>query len=75
MEKIKDVANQFNLELAQASTKGSVGVLGSFAAMTLNDWAGLFVALLTGVYMIFQIEYAWRKRKDYLRKQKDEKKA
>lgn len=47
----------------EITTKSSIGFGGAFAAMSINDIAGLVVAILTAIYMIFQIESAWTKRK------------
>lgn len=63
MEKAQQLIREANLDVIAAGGKGSVGIVGAFAAMSINDWAGLFVAVLTGVYMGFQIEAAWRKRR------------
>lgn len=60
---INDLLHQSNTEVVQLGAKASVGLVGSFAAMSINDWAGLIVAILTGIYMCFQIESAWRNRK------------
>lgn len=51
-------------------TKSGVGFMGALTAMTINEIAGLVVAVLTAIYMIFQIEAAWVRRKE--RKNKDE---
>lgn len=50
-------------EVVETSVKSGVGFLGSFGALTINDAAGLVVAILTGIYMILQIESALKKRK------------
>lgn len=60
---VTELIQQSNAEMVQLSAKSGVGLLGSFAAMSINDWAGLIVAILTGIYMCFQIESAWRNRK------------
>lgn len=44
--------------------KSSVGFAGAITAMTINDWAGLVVAVLTAIYMLFQIEKIWQERKE-----------
>lgn len=49
--------------LSVIAAKSGTGFLGSFAAMTVNDIAGLVVAALTGIYMCFQIEAAYQRRK------------
>lgn len=60
---INDLLHQSNTEVVQLSTKTGIGLVGSLTAMSINDWAGLIVAILTGIYMCFQIESAWRNRK------------
>jgi prefoldin subunit 5 len=62
----KELVQQSNIDMAVLVPKSGVGLFGSFAAMTINDLAGLLVAILTGVYMTLQIESAWRKRKQAL---------
>lgn len=62
-DEITKLIHQSNTEALELGVKGSVGLAGSFAAMSINDWAGLIVAILTGIYMCFQIESAWRNRK------------
>lgn len=52
--------------------KSSVGFGSAFAALSINDWMGLLVGLATLIYMIFQIEQAYVRRKK--RKQEDAKK-
>jgi len=52
------------------ATKSGVGFMGALTAMTINEIAGLVVAVLTAIYMLFQIEAAWARRKD--RKNKNE---
>lgn len=68
---VKELVDQSNHELVQLSAKGSIGIVGTFASMSINDWAGLIVAILTGVYMCFQIESAWRNRKAAKQNQKN----
>lgn len=53
-----------SVEEIEASAKTGGGFLGAFAAMSINDIAGLVVAILTGVYMLLQIEAAWTRRKN-----------
>lgn len=62
-DEITKLIHQSNTETIELGVKGTVGLAGSFAAMSINDWAGLIVAILTGIYMCFQIESAWRNRK------------
>ena len=54
----------------EVAAKSTVGFGGAFAAMSINEIAGLVVAVLTAIYMIFQIEAAWIRRKEL--KKKDE---
>lgn len=49
-------------EVLETGVKGGVGAVGSFAAMSINDWAGLIVAVLTGIYMLLQILEILRKK-------------
>lgn len=63
-DEIKQLINQSNQETMELSVKGSIGLVGSFTAMSINDWAGLIVAILTGIYMCFQIESAWCNRRN-----------
>lgn len=63
---IKDMAQKIISDTPstfEIGAKSSVGFGGAFAAMSINDIAGLTVAFLTAIYMIFQIEAAWAKRK------------
>lgn len=50
-------------EMLVTAGKGTVGFAGSFAAMSINDIAGLIVAVLTGIYLFLQIQDILRKRK------------
>lgn len=43
--------------------KTGAGFGGSLLAMSLNEWAGLVVAILTAIYMVLQIQDILRKRK------------
>lgn len=69
-DEIKELFHQSNSQAVELAAKGSAGFVGSFAAMSINDWAGLIVAILTGIYMCFQIESAWRNRKAAKMRQK-----
>ncbi len=69
-DEIKDLLHQSQTQTVELVAKGGAGLAGSFAAMSINDWAGLIVAVLTGVYMCFQIEAAWRNRKAAKTRQK-----
>lgn len=71
MNKVQNLISESNLDYLHAGAKGGVGFVGSIAAMSINDIAGLVVAVLTGVYMAFQIEAAWRKRKAAILKEKE----
>jgi hypothetical protein len=59
---VKDLVQQSQHQVVELAAKGSIGVVGTLTSMSINDWAGLIVAFLTGVYMCFQIESAWRNR-------------
>jgi hypothetical protein len=62
VDQVKQLVHQSHNEVVELTAKGAVGFAGSFASMSINDIAGLIVAFLTGVYMCFQIESAWRNR-------------
>lgn len=47
----------------EVGAKTSAGFGGSLLAMSLNEWAGLVVAILTAFYMVLQIQDILRKRK------------
>jgi hypothetical protein len=74
-DSIKELLHQSNNEVVQLSAKTGVGLVGSLTAMSVNDWAGLIVAILTGIYMCFQIESAWRNRKAAKQHQQNAKNA
>ena len=61
--KVEDLVQQAQSQTVDLAVKGSLGLAGTFTSMSINDWAGLIVAILTGIYMCFQIESAWRNRK------------
>lgn len=63
MKEVQKLVSESHSDLMSAGVKGSVGIAGSMATMTINDIAGLIVAVLTGIYMVLQIEAAWKKRK------------
>lgn len=67
---VKDLIHQSQAQVVDLAAKGSIGLAGTFTSMSINDWAGLIVAILTGIYMCFQIESAWRNRKSAKIKQK-----
>ncbi len=71
MQDVKKLLHEAHTDLAHAGMKGGAGLAGTFAAMSINDWAGLVVAVLTGIYMAFQIEAAWRKRKIAIEREKE----
>lgn len=64
MERAKQLIHEANVDLGSGFVKGGAGFVAAGAAMSINDIAGLIVAILTGVYMCFQIEAAWMKRKE-----------
>lgn len=70
-DQVKDLLAQSNVQVGELAVKGGLGLAGTFASMSINDWAGLIVAILTGVYMCFQIESAWRNRKVAKQRQKN----
>lgn len=66
----KAFSDHQGIELA---AKAGVGFGGAGVAMTVNDIAGLVVALLTAIYMAFQIEAAIAKRRERIKKAKNDK--
>lgn len=74
MQEVKHLIKEANADLLAMAGKGGVGVAGSLAAMSINDLAGLIVAILTAIYMVLQIEASWRKRKEAVLKKKKLKK-
>lgn len=75
------MVHEANVDMALMVPKTSVGIVGSIMAMSINDIAGLIVAVLTAVYMALQIEAALRKRKiatdrgkEWQKEQKEQKK-
>lgn len=62
-EQIQKISHAVDTSIVESTTKTGVGFMGAFAAMSINDIAGLVVAVLTAVYMVFQIEAAWQRRK------------
>lgn len=48
----------------EVSAKTGAGFGGSLLAMSLNEWAGLLVAVLTAIYMVLQIQDILRKRRN-----------
>ena len=73
-DEIREMAQKLaeNPNAIEITTKSSIGFGGAFAAMTINDIAGLTVAFLTAIYMIFQIESAWVRRKKRKASEKNE---
>lgn len=69
-DSIKELVQTSNSQLGEVALKGGGGLAVTFASMSINDVAGLIVAILTGIYMCFQIESAWRNRKSAKMKQK-----
>ena len=73
-QEIQKITHAVDSTVIESTTKTGVGFMGAFAAMSINDIAGLIVAVLTAVYMLFQIEAAWqrlKKRKDDSLRNKD----
>ncbi len=60
-----------SIEYVEIGLKSGVGITGSLTAMTINDMVALIVGFLTGIYMLFQIEAAWRKRKNAIKKESE----
>jgi hypothetical protein len=65
-DEIKEMAQRVveSPNTIEITAKSSIGFGGAFAAMSINEIAGLVVAVLTAIYMIFQIEAAWVRRKE-----------
>jgi ethanolamine transporter EutH len=61
--KIENLAHSIPNNVIESSAKTTLGFTGAFAAMSINEIAGLVVAILTAIYMVFQIEAAWKRRK------------
>ena len=49
--------------ITDGATKAGVGFGATFASMSINDWIGLAVGIATFIYMVLQIEAAWKRRK------------
>ena len=64
MERVKQLIQESNADIGVGIAKGGAGLGATITAMSINDFAGLVVAILTGIYMMFQIEAAWHKRKE-----------
>lgn len=66
---VRKLQNKFQNLVHMSSTsietaaKSIIGFAGSITAASINTWIGIIAGLLTCVYMGFQIESAWRKRK------------
>lgn len=71
MDKIQQLAHEAKIDMAHAGLNGGIGFGGTFAAMSINDWMGFCVGLLTAIYMLFQIEAAYRKRRIAIRKEQE----
>ena len=74
-DEIKDMAQKVIHDapnMTETTMKTGLGFGGAFAAMSINDIAGLTVAILTAIYMIFQIESAWARRKKRKEAEKNE---
>ena len=71
MERVKELVQQSNAEFVAAGYKGGIGIAGTVTAASINTWIGICAGVLTCVYMAFQIEAAWRKRKLAIKKQKE----
>ncbi len=69
-DSVKDLIQQSNMQLGEVAAKGGGSIGVTLFAMSVNDWAGLIVAILTGIYMCFQIEAAWHNRKTAKAKRK-----
>ena len=69
-DEIKDMTQKVmeSPNTLEITTKSTIGFGGAFAAMSINEIAGLVVAVLTAIYMIFQIEAAWIRRKELKKK-------
>lgn len=69
-QKILERLNELDQKLAtnypgtDLTAKGAAGIGASFASMSLNEILGAIVAMLTIIYMLFQIEAAFRRFKN-----------
>lgn len=63
-EKLRQLVFEANPSTTDIAAKGVFGFSGAITAAHINTWIGICAGLLTCVYMLFQIEAAWRKRKD-----------
>lgn len=64
----KKLIQEANLDLGAGIAKGGGGLIATLTAMSINDIAGLIVAILTGIYMALQIEQALIKRREAKKK-------
>lgn len=64
MEPIKNIVKDFHDDIVTFLSKMVIGFGGSITAASLNTWIGIIAGILTCVYMFFQIEGAWHKRKN-----------
>ena len=71
MDKVKELVQQSNAEFMAAGYKGGIGVAGTVTAASINTWIGIVAGALTCIYMAFQIEAAWRKRKLAIKQQEE----
>ena len=71
IDKVKDLEQKLAMDYpaVDVAVKGGGSLGATFGAMSINDIAGLIVAFLTGIYMLFQIEAAWRRRKREIEKE------
>lgn len=71
MDHVKELMHESNVEMIQMVPKASVGIAGTITAMSINDWVGLVVGILTAIFMVLQIEAALRKRRIAIRKEQE----
>lgn len=72
MERAKQILHESQVDMMQMAPKSFVGIVGTFGALSINDIVGIVVGVLTGIYMVLQIEAALRKRKEAIRRLKEQ---
>lgn len=65
MQRLKEIDAKFasDYPVIDGATKAGVGFGATIGSMSINDWMGLAVGFATLIYMCFQIDAAWRRRK------------
>ena len=71
MDRVQRLIEEANADFLQAWYKGTIGFLGTITAASIHTVIGIVAGVLTCVYMAFQIEAAWRKRKEAIKHEKE----